>query len=120
MHVLGILQVALCCCGYQVLDVILDKDLLQESNVDTCLSDVLSNEPVNAKPTLSSSTSCRDKLRQPILTWSGTHLKTGTGCLRGTTCLVCEGLIHLMRRVLSFDTSQSPQQFRVRVLIFMH
>jgi len=27
---------------------------------------------------------------------------------------------HLMRRSLSFDTSQSPQQFKVKTLTFMH
>ena len=62
MHVLGILQAAACCCGYQALGVIPDKDLLQESDVNTCLLDVLSNEPVIAKSILSSRYCCCDML----------------------------------------------------------
>ena len=51
MHVLSILQGALCCCGYQVLGIILDKHLLQQSNVNTCLLDILSDQPVSANHT---------------------------------------------------------------------
>ena len=29
-------------------------------------------------------------------------------------------MIHLMRRLLFLETSQRPQQFRVRILIFIH
>ena len=49
MHVLSILQVALCCCGYQMLGITLDEHLLQQSNIKICLLDVLSNEPVSVQ-----------------------------------------------------------------------
>lgn len=47
VHVLGVFQVALCCCGYKVLGITPDKDLLQQSDVNTSLLDGFSDEPVN-------------------------------------------------------------------------
>ena len=97
MHVLGILQAALCCCGCQALGISLDEDLLQESDVDTCLLDVLSNEPVYARFALSSSCSCCNGIdnhfgRFQHHSQHGSHAtgnsKEGTGSLRSTACLI--------------------------------
>ena len=48
MHVLEMFQGTLSCCGHQVLNVVLDKNFLQQHNIKSFpLPDLLSNEPVS-------------------------------------------------------------------------